>query len=131
MFSGETRRGITYNAINVCDLVEASFTISLIANRVSETLRYIMGSAVKILTSTELPNPRTNDSTDAELPIDMRFNEGHVVSIVIYSVLMIVSAIGNATVLVLITRRKRVLKSRIHVMLMHLAIADLLVSIQL
>ena len=60
----------------------------------------------------------------------MHFNEGHVVSIVIYSVLMIVSAIGNTTVLVLITRRKRVLKSRIHVMLMHLAIADLFVSIQ-
>lgn len=90
-----------------------------------------MGSTIKILTSTELPDSRSNNSNDAELPIDMRFNEGHVVSIVIYSVLMIVSAIGNTTVLVLITRRKRVLKSRIHVMLMHLAIADLFVSIKL
>lgn len=78
--------------------------------------------------STGLPNSRLNNSDYTELPIDMRFNDGHIVSIVIYSVLMIISAIGNTTILVLITRRKRLSKSRIHTMLMHLAIADLLVS---
>lgn len=62
------------------------------------------------------------------LPIDMRFNDGHVVSIIAYSILMIISAIGNITVLVLILRRRRQTKSRINLMLMHLAIADLLVS---
>ncbi|XP_054016772.1 adipokinetic hormone/corazonin-related peptide receptor variant I isoform X2 [Hylaeus anthracinus] len=87
-----------------------------------------MGSTVKIPISGELPNSRTNNTNNVELPIDMRFNEGHVVSIIIYSVLMIISAVGNTTVLVLITRRKRASKSRIHVMLMHLAIADLLVT---
>ncbi|XP_076661102.1 adipokinetic hormone receptor isoform X2 [Halictus rubicundus] len=90
--------------------------------------RYIMGSTIKISPTTELPNSRTNGSNNVELPIDMRFNEGHVVSIIVYSVLMIVSAMGNTTVLVLITRRKRTSKSRIHTMLMHLAIADLLVT---
>ncbi|XP_026671787.1 gonadotropin-releasing hormone II receptor-like isoform X3 [Ceratina calcarata] len=78
--------------------------------------------------STEIPNYQANNSNEIELPIDMRFNEGHVVSIVIYSVLMIISAAGNTTVLVLIAHRKLVSKSRIHTMLMHLAIADLLVT---
>lgn len=90
-----------------------------------------MGSNIKIITTAELNNSRVNNSNYTELlPIDMRFNEGHIVSILFYSVLMIISAIGNTTVLILITCRKRVSKSRIHIMLMHLAIADLLVSIQ-
>lgn len=88
-----------------------------------------MENGIKMIISTELPNSRANISNEVELPIDMRFNEGHIVSIVFYSVLMIISAIGNTTVLVLIMCRKRVSKSRIHTMLMHLAIADLLVSI--
>lgn len=68
-----------------------------------------------------------NASTTPELPIDMRFNEGHVVSIVVYSVLMVISIAGNATVLVLILQRKRSDRSRINTMLLHLAVADLLV----
>ncbi|CAK9824124.1 Adipokinetic hormone/corazonin-related peptide receptor variant I [Anthophora retusa] len=89
----------------------------------------MMGINTKIVTSTELPNcSGVNNSNDENLPIDMRFNEGHVVSIVIYSILMVVSAIGNTTVLLLIINRKRASKSRIHTMLMHLAIADLLVT---
>ncbi|XP_061933561.1 adipokinetic hormone/corazonin-related peptide receptor variant I isoform X3 [Apis cerana] len=88
-----------------------------------------MGSNIKIITTAELDNSRVNNSNYTELlPIDMRFNEGHIVSILFYSVLMIISAIGNTTVLILITCRKRVSKSRIHIMLMHLAIADLLVT---
>lgn len=83
-----------------------------------------MESVIKIPASTELPNLKSTNLDNVELPIDMRFNEGHIVSIVIYSVLMVISAVGNTTVLVLITRRKRISKSRIHIMLMHLAIAD-------
>lgn len=70
-----------------------------------------------------------NDSTEIELPIDMRFNEGHVITIITYGILMILSAVGNITVLILIRRKKRISKSRIHTMLMHLALADLFVSI--
>lgn len=62
------------------------------------------------------------------LPIDMRFNDGHLLSIVAYSILMVISALGNITVLVLIVRRRRKTPSRINLMLMHLAIADLLVG---
>lgn len=67
------------------------------------------------------------ESMESDLPIDMQFNEGHVVSIVTYGVLMVISAIGNITVLMLILRRKSSKMSRINIMLMHLAIADLLV----
>lgn len=67
-------------------------------------------------------------TNSSHLPIDMRFNDGHMLSIVVYSILMVFSAIGNTTVLVLIIRRRRTSPSRINTMLMHLAIADLLVT---
>nr|ANW09575.1 adipokinetic hormone receptor [Locusta migratoria] len=69
--------------------------------------------------------PQSNDSV---LPADMRFNGGHVVSIAAYSALMAVSAAGNLTVLGLILRRGERARSRLNHMLMHLAIADLLVT---
>lgn len=69
------------------------------------------------------------ENDTAKLPIEMQFNSGHVVSIVTYSVLMVVSAIGNITILtIILRRRKKSRTSRINTMLMHLAIADLLVT---
>lgn len=64
------------------------------------------------------------------VPIEMRFNDGHRVSIIVYSILLIISAIGNITVLCIILKRRRNTRSiHINTMLMHLAIADLLVII--
>lgn len=68
-----------------------------------------------------------NDTNSFEPSIDMRFNEGHLVSIVTYSVLMVISIAGNTTVLVLICKKRRINRSRINTMLIHLAIADLMV----
>ncbi|XP_075216246.1 adipokinetic hormone/corazonin-related peptide receptor variant I-like isoform X2 [Lycorma delicatula] len=63
------------------------------------------------------------------VPIEMRFNDGHLISIIVYSILLIVSAIGNITVLCIILKRRRKTRStHINTMLMHLAIADLLVT---
>lgn len=75
----------------------------------------------------------TNKSAynESSLSYEMRFNEGHVVTIVTYSILMVISAIGNITVLSIILKRRRKAGTRIHAMLMHLAIADLLVSTSL
>lgn len=72
----------------------------------------------------------TNETGGAlhHFPIDMRFNDGHKLSIITYSILMVFSGIANITVLVLLIRRRRKHNSRINTMLMHLAIADLLVS---
>ncbi|KAJ8963386.1 hypothetical protein NQ318_018863 [Aromia moschata] len=77
--------------------------------------------------------PIRHNESDIEhhLPINMRFNEGHKLSITVYSVLMVFSAIANITVLVLLVKRRRKTRinpSRINTMLMHLAIADLLVT---
>lgn len=58
----------------------------------------------------------------------MRFNDAHRMSIVTLSVLMVVSAVGNLTVLITILRRRRALRFGNNHMFMHLAIADLLVS---
>lgn len=71
----------------------------------------------------------TNETGGAQhhFPIDMRFNEGHKLSIITYSILMVFSGIANITVLVLLVKRRRKHPSRINTMLMHLAIADLLV----
>lgn len=64
-----------------------------------------------------------------ELPLDMRFNHGHMVSITVYSVLMVISATGNITVLSQLVKRRRAGRaSRLDVLLMHLAVADLMVS---
>ncbi|XP_037960628.1 gonadotropin-releasing hormone receptor [Teleopsis dalmanni] len=64
---------------------------------------------------------------------DMIFNDGHRLSITVYSILFLISTIGNSTVLYLLTKRRRGLRgpSRIDIMLMHLAIADLLVTLLL
>lgn len=64
----------------------------------------------------------------SSLPIDMQFNDGHRLQIAVYSVLMIISAIGNITVLALLIKRRLKAHSRINMMLTHLAIADLLVT---
>ncbi|XP_049876641.1 adipokinetic hormone/corazonin-related peptide receptor variant I [Pectinophora gossypiella] len=64
-----------------------------------------------------------------ELPLDMRFNHGHMVSITVYSVLMVISATGNITVLSQLVKRRRAKRaSRLDVLLMHLAVADLMVT---
>lgn len=47
---------------------------------------------------------RYNDTLEMELPLDMQFNDGHLLSIVVYSILMVFSAIGNLSVLLIILK---------------------------
>ena len=76
------------------------------------------------------PCPRldTNDldTNNTELPLDMQFNSGHVVQIVGYSTLFLISSIANCTVLMILIRRYKKTKSRVNLLLIHLAIADLI-----
>ena len=70
------------------------------------------------------PCPRLSNNT--ELPLDMQFNSGHVVQIVGYSTLFLISSIANCTVLMILIRRYKKTKSRVNLLLIHLAIADLI-----
>lgn len=64
-----------------------------------------------------------------QLPLDMQFNEGHVLLIAGYSTIMVVSLVGNLCVLrAILGGTKKHRKSRVNLMLLHLAIADLIVS---
>jgi len=67
-------------------------------------------------------------SNTTELPEDMQFNSAHVISIVGYSTLFLVSSIANCTVLMILIRRYKKTKSRVNLLLIHLAIADLMVT---
>lgn len=62
---------------------------------------YVTGSSMDASFNnlTEMDN-----RTLIELPIDMQFNEGHRLAVTIYSLLMIVSAIGNISVLAAIVK---------------------------
>lgn len=73
----------------------------------------------------------TEDNKTFILPLEMKFNEGHKVSIIFYSILMVISAIGNISVLAILWKRTRKYRSRINTLLIHLAIADLLVTFTL
>lgn len=75
---------------------------------------------------------KTTSQTDFEagqtLPHDLTFTEGHLLTIIVYAVLILISAAGNGIVLTVMWRRRRKARARINLMLMHLAIADLLVG---
>nr|QRN45460.1 adipokinetic hormone receptor isoform X2 [Carausius morosus] len=57
---------------------------------------------------------------------DMVFNKVHILSMVAFSIMMVVSSIGNITVVNTLLRRNK--RSRINLMLVHLAVGDLVVT---
>ncbi|CAM1293688.1 Uncharacterised protein g810 [Pycnogonum litorale] len=80
-------------------------------------------SEVSMTTSSNaLPN-----STD--LPMEMKFNDSNLISIILYAVLLAISGISNTRVLCMLYERRKRRKSKINLMIMHLAIADLLVTL--
>lgn len=105
----------------------------------------------EVLTTTVMTTA-TQAVPNATMPEDMLFNDGHMLSIIVYrsvfarlkrnqrnhfdapfyfclrSILMVISAVGNISVLVILIKRRMRTPSRLDVMLTHLAIADLMVS---
>ena len=71
-----------------------------------------------------------SSSNIQDLPLDMQFNTGHVLLISCYSCILAVSLVGNLCVLsAIMGGGRKQWKSRVNLMLLHLAIADLIVSI--
>ncbi|KAL0113558.1 hypothetical protein PUN28_012610 [Cardiocondyla obscurior] len=85
-----------------------------------------MGNIMQLGEAEDEESLKCNDSAYEELPIELRFNDAHLVTIITYSILMVISAIGNISVLTIIKKRKS--KSRIQNLVMHLSIADLFVT---
>ncbi len=61
------------------------------------------------------------------LPREITFNDDNLVSVIAYSCLFIVAACGNLTVFITLFRNRNI-KSRVNLFIMHLSIADLIVT---
>lgn len=70
----------------------------------------------------------TTNLQEPDLPVDMTFSDSSIISIIVYTVLMVISGIGNILVFWTLYKRRSRQKSRINMMIMHLAIADLCVT---
>ncbi|XP_060601483.1 adipokinetic hormone/corazonin-related peptide receptor variant I-like [Ruditapes philippinarum] len=62
-----------------------------------------------------------------ELPKEMQFGVQHVISITAYSCFFVIAAIGNLTVFITLFRNRND-KSRVNMFIMHLAMADMIVT---
>ena len=64
---------------------------------------------------------------DRGLPKEMMFGEQHIITVVAYSCFFLIAASGNLTVFITLFRNREN-KTRVHVFIMHLSIADLIVT---
>lgn len=64
---------------------------------------------------------------NATVPEELRFNQNALTVVLVYSALFLVAAVGNLTVFISLFRSRH-RKSRISLMIRHLAIADLVVT---
>ncbi|KFM64201.1 Gonadotropin-releasing hormone receptor, partial [Stegodyphus mimosarum] len=62
-----------------------------------------------------------------ELPYYLTFNEDSIREVILYSLMLVLAAAGNIPVFVTLIRNRH-RKSRVNLMIMHLAIADLIVT---
>ena len=65
--------------------------------------------------------------TTTALPKQMTFNDDSLVSVIAYSTLFVIAAFGNLTVFITLFRNRH-RKSRVNMFIMHLSIADLIVT---
>ena len=64
---------------------------------------------------------------EPELSSDMKFNDNSLMVVIGYSVLFLISAIGNLTVFLTLFRNRH-RRSRVNLFIMHLSVADLIVT---
>ncbi|XP_076444015.1 adipokinetic hormone/corazonin-related peptide receptor variant I-like [Babylonia areolata] len=96
-------------------------------------LDFYNGTHVLCARNTSLPPTFTNDTNIRclyelpPLPKELYFSDDSLVSVIAYSCLFLVAACGNLTVFITLFRN-RAIKSRVNLFIMHLSIADLLVT---
>ena len=62
------------------------------------------------------------------LPADMRFGEAQIISITVYSIMFVIGLTTNLVSLYFLARGNKERRNRMRLLLIHLAVADLLVS---
>jgi len=83
--------------------------------------------SMSTLPAESMSNESTWNKSMPTIPADMMFSDEHLLSVVVYSILFVIAAGGNLTVFVTLFRcRKR--RTRISLFIMHLCIADLLIT---
>ena len=70
-------------------------------------------------------------TSNFSLPDDMRFGEAQIISITAYSIMFLIGLTTNIASLFFLLRRNTGRRNRMKVLLIHLAVADLLVSVSL
>ncbi len=66
-------------------------------------------------------------SGPVQLPREMRFNDDSLMAVIVYCVLFVIAALGNLTVFITLFRNRH-RKSRVKLFIMHLSLADLIVT---
>ncbi|XP_041376293.1 gonadotropin-releasing hormone II receptor-like [Gigantopelta aegis] len=74
-----------------------------------------------------LTNLTACGSVDSGIPREMVFNDDSLISVVAYSCLFVIAACGNLTVFITLFRNRNI-KSRVNLFILHLSIADLIVT---
>ncbi|XP_025077149.1 gonadotropin-releasing hormone II receptor-like isoform X2 [Pomacea canaliculata] len=112
---------------------EESFSIQALEQLMGYEVSFFNGTHLLCPPNTTLP-PGLQNSTGLQclydmppLPKELYFNDDSAVSVIAYSCLFLVAACGNLTVFITLFRNRNV-KSRVNMFIMHLAIADLLVT---
>ncbi len=77
--------------------------------------------------STSVMRVNLSGYVTGSLPSELTFSDNSVFSIVAYSLMFVVAAVGNLTVFVVLFRSRR-RRSRVNLYMMHLAVADLIVT---
>ena len=83
-----------------------------------------------IINSTKMPENVSQANISSQpppMPREMTFSSDNMMSVIAYCCLFVIAAIGNLTVLITLFRTRR-RKSRVNCFIMHLAMADLIVT---
>nr|WDY64293.1 AKH receptor [Aplysia californica] len=118
-FSAKSGREDEINALN---------TAAAVAATAASTTTPINNNSYSHCINLTLSEIQTNYTECLHpLPKELYFTDDNAVSVAAYSCLFVVAAVGNLTVFITLFRNRGV-KSRINMFIMHLAIADLIVT---
>ena len=82
---------------------------------------------MNVTNATDTGGPWQRNMLVAEIPSTMYFNTDELISVVSYSVLFLIASVANITMLFTIFPLRR--KSRVNWFIMHMSIADLIVTL--